>query len=117
MDKVLRVAPIRAQHLTVVCICSSCSVYIPALYVLNKIDSISVQELDILDRIPHVVPICAYYEWNFDELLDTIWTYLDMNRMCVTGRRSICDLCFLDVWSFDATNGQMLLELMSLVFS
>ena len=61
----------------------TCRVYCPALYVLNKIDRITVQELDILDRIPHVVPICAFHEWNFDELLDTIWKYLDMNRVYV----------------------------------
>jgi ribosome-interacting GTPase 1 len=34
-------------------------IYIPCLYVLNKIDSISIEELDLLDRVPHYVPISA----------------------------------------------------------
>ena len=35
--------------------------YVPCLYVLNKIDGISVEELNILDKIPHYVPISGYY--------------------------------------------------------
>eukprot|EP00666_Eupelagonemidae_sp_cell4sb_P002655 gene2655-3483_t len=31
-------------------------VYIPAVYVMNKIDQISVEELDIIDKIPHNCP-------------------------------------------------------------
>lgn len=56
-------------------------VYIPCLYVLNKIDSISIEELDILDRVPHYVPVSGSHEWNFDELLDQIWQYMDMIRV------------------------------------
>ena len=43
--------------------------FIPALYVLNKIDSVSIEELDLLSRVPHYVPISATDEWNFDDLL------------------------------------------------
>ncbi len=35
-------------------------VYIPCLYVVNKIDAITMEELEILDRIPNYVPISAY---------------------------------------------------------
>lgn len=38
-------------------------VYIPCLYVLNKIDAISLEELQLLDRIPNYVPISGL-EWN-----------------------------------------------------
>ncbi|KAI5170239.1 hypothetical protein PAEPH01_1265 [Pancytospora epiphaga] len=55
--------------------------YIPALYVLNKIDSISIEELDIIYRIPHAVPISANHGWNFDKLLSRIWEYLDLVRI------------------------------------
>lgn len=55
--------------------------YIPCLYVLNKIDDITIEELDILSKVPHYVPICAAKEWNFDELLEKIWSYLNMLRM------------------------------------
>lgn len=56
-------------------------VYIPCLYVLNKIDQISVEELDLLDRIPHYVPLSAHLEWNMDELLEKMWEYLDLIRL------------------------------------
>lgn len=45
-------------------------VYIPAVYVLNKIDAISIEELDILYRIPNSVPISAKQWLNIDELIE-----------------------------------------------
>ncbi|KAJ1862996.1 GTP-binding protein rbg1 [Coemansia sp. RSA 2703] len=56
-------------------------VYIPAVYVLNKIDQISIEELDLIYKIPHAVPISAHHEWNFDELLDKMWEYLNLVRI------------------------------------
>jgi ribosome-interacting GTPase 1 len=56
-------------------------VYIPALYVLNKIDQISIEELDLIYRIPHAVPISAHHEWNFDELLEMTWNELKLVRI------------------------------------
>uniref|UniRef100_A0A2K5S096 Developmentally regulated GTP binding protein 1 n=1 Tax=Cebus imitator TaxID=2715852 RepID=A0A2K5S096_CEBIM len=35
-------------------------VYIPCIYVLNKIDQISIEELDIIYKVPHCVPISDY---------------------------------------------------------
>lgn len=55
--------------------------YIPCLYALNKIDAITIEELDILDNIPHYVPICADLNWNLDELVDKIWEYLNLVRV------------------------------------
>ena len=55
--------------------------YIPCLYALNKIDEITMEELEILDKIPHYVPICAALEWNLDELIETAWEYLDLIRI------------------------------------
>jgi len=55
--------------------------YIPCLYALNKIDDITLEELEILDKIPHYVPISAHLEWNLDELVDSIWEYLDVIRI------------------------------------
>ena len=40
--------------------------YIPCIYVLNKIDQISIEELDIICKIPHTVPISAHHKWNYD---------------------------------------------------
>lgn len=42
-------------------------IYMPCIYVLNKIDQISVEELDIIYKIPHCVPISAHHKWNFDD--------------------------------------------------
>lgn len=55
--------------------------YIPAIYVLNKIDAISIEELDIISRIPHTVPISAHHGWNFDAFLKKAWDYLDFVRI------------------------------------
>ncbi|EDV22428.1 uncharacterized protein TRIADDRAFT_38057 [Trichoplax adhaerens] len=55
--------------------------YIPCIYVLNKIDQISIEELDVLASIPHCVPISAHHKWNFDELLEKVWDYLQLVRI------------------------------------
>eukprot|EP00160_Parvularia_atlantis_P017815 Unigene6295_Nuclearia_a/m.19387 Unigene6295_Nuclearia_a/g.19387 ORF Unigene6295_Nuclearia_a/g.19387 Unigene6295_Nuclearia_a/m.19387 type:complete len:369 (-) Unigene6295_Nuclearia_a:43-1149(-) len=66
-------------------------IYIPCIYVLNKIDQISVQELDILTRVPHTCPISSHHEWNFDELLDMAWVYLDLVRIYTKPRGQLPD--------------------------
>lgn len=55
--------------------------YVPCIYAMNKIDSISVEELDLLCKVPHAVPISANLGWNFDYLLFKIWDYLDLVRI------------------------------------
>lgn len=66
-------------------------VYCPAIYVMNKIDSITIEELDLLARVPHYVPISAGKEWNFDELLEKIWEYLSMIRIYTKPRGQMPD--------------------------
>eukprot|EP01006_Ploeotia_vitrea_P039336 TRINITY_DN66336_c6_g4_i1.p1 TRINITY_DN66336_c6_g4~~TRINITY_DN66336_c6_g4_i1.p1 ORF type:complete len:370 (-),score=189.58 TRINITY_DN66336_c6_g4_i1:54-1163(-) len=66
-------------------------VYIPCIYVLNKIDTITIEELDLLSQVPHYVPIAAGPEWNFDTLLDKVWTYLDMIRIYTKPKGQIPD--------------------------
>uniref|UniRef100_A0A915BNQ4 Developmentally-regulated GTP-binding protein 1 n=1 Tax=Parascaris univalens TaxID=6257 RepID=A0A915BNQ4_PARUN len=56
-------------------------IYIPCIYVLNKIDQISIEELDIIYKIPHCVPISAHHKWNFDDLLEKMWEYLNLIRV------------------------------------
>ena len=58
-------------------------VYIPCIYILNKIDQISIEELDLIYRIPHAVPLSAHHKWNFDDLLEKTWEYLSLIRMWV----------------------------------
>jgi ribosome-interacting GTPase 1 len=62
------------------------SVYTPCLYVLNKIDQITIEELDILNKMPDVVPVSGFHKWNLDELLEKIWDKLDLIRMYVISR-------------------------------
>lgn len=56
-------------------------IYVPCIYVMNKIDQISVEELDVIYRVPHAVPISAQHKWNYDDLLDLTWRYLDLVRI------------------------------------
>lgn len=66
-------------------------IYVPCVYVLNKIDTISIEELDLLSRVPHYVPIAAGLEWNFDDLLEKVWSYLSMHRIYTKPRGQIPD--------------------------
>lgn len=56
-------------------------VYMPCIYVLNKIDQISIEELEIIYKIPHAVPISAHHKWNYDDLLEKTWEYLNLKRI------------------------------------
>ncbi|KAF8309168.1 developmentally regulated GTP binding protein 1 [Clavulina sp. PMI_390] len=56
-------------------------VYIPCVYVLNKIDAISIEELDLLYKIPNSVPISSREWWNIDELTEKMWEMLDLVRV------------------------------------
>ncbi|XP_075220012.1 GTP-binding protein 128up [Lycorma delicatula] len=56
-------------------------IYVPCIYLLNKIDQISIEELDIIYKIPHCVPISAHHKWNFDDLLERMWEYLKLIRI------------------------------------
>ncbi|CAE6429778.1 unnamed protein product [Rhizoctonia solani] len=56
-------------------------VYVPAIYVLNKIDAISIEELDLLYKIPNSVPISSKEWMNIDELLEVMWSALDLVRV------------------------------------
>eukprot|EP00485_Elphidium_margaritaceum_P017447 CAMPEP_0202730394 /NCGR_PEP_ID=MMETSP1385-20130828/186615_1 /ASSEMBLY_ACC=CAM_ASM_000861 /TAXON_ID=933848 /ORGANISM="Elphidium margaritaceum" /LENGTH=371 /DNA_ID=CAMNT_0049396667 /DNA_START=1313 /DNA_END=2428 /DNA_ORIENTATION=- len=67
-------------------------IYIPALYVLNMIDAISIEELDMLARIPKVVCISGKQKWNIDEgLLPAVWKELKMLRIFTKPKGAIPD--------------------------
>lgn len=55
--------------------------YIPVVYALNKIDAISIEELDLLYRIPNACPISSEHGWNIDELLELMWEKLQLKRV------------------------------------
>ncbi|KIP12673.1 hypothetical protein PHLGIDRAFT_27108 [Phlebiopsis gigantea 11061_1 CR5-6] len=56
-------------------------IYIPALYVLNKIDAISIEELDLLYKIPYSVPVSSKDWLNVDELIEKMWETLNLVRV------------------------------------
>mmetsp|Transcript_794 Transcript_794/g.2589 ORF Transcript_794/g.2589 Transcript_794/m.2589 type:complete len:368 (+) Transcript_794:262-1365(+) len=56
-------------------------IYTPAIYVCNKIDQISMEELDLLDKMEHYCPVSGHHQWNLDGLLDMTWDYLQLNRV------------------------------------
>lgn len=55
--------------------------YIPCVYAINKIDQITLEELQLLDKLPHYCPISAHREWNLDGLLEMVWEYLSLIRV------------------------------------
>jgi len=55
--------------------------YIPVIYALNKIDAISIEELDLLYRIPNACPISSEHGWNVDELMEQMWEKLNLVRV------------------------------------
>lgn len=65
--------------------------YVPALYVMNKIDSITIEELELLSRVPHYVMVSSGQNWNYDELLERIWSYLGLIRIYTKPRGKLPD--------------------------
>ncbi|CAF1162359.1 unnamed protein product [Didymodactylos carnosus] len=56
-------------------------VYMPCLYVYNKIDQVSIEEVDRLARLPNSVVISCNMKLNIDYMLETIWTLLNLIRI------------------------------------
>ena len=52
-----------------------------AIYVINKVDQITLEELEVMARLPHYCPVCAYLEWNLDGLVELMWSYLNLTRV------------------------------------
>jgi small GTP-binding protein len=51
-------------------------VYLPCLYIYNKIDQISIEEVDRLARQPHSVVVSCNMKLNLDYMLEKIWDHL-----------------------------------------
>lgn len=55
--------------------------YIKCLYVYNKIDSISIEDVDEIARRPNSVVISCHMGLNMDYLLEKIWEKLALVRV------------------------------------
>ena len=56
-------------------------VYMRCLYVYNKIDTITIEEVDRLARLPHSIVLSCQDRMNIEYLLEKMWEYLDMVRV------------------------------------
>jgi len=72
--------------------------YKPALYLYNKIDTITIEEVDQLARQPHSIVGCVTKKWNIGEPLEDdalkskIWDYLGLTRIYTKRKGSPPDL-------------------------
>ncbi len=85
---------VRFPHCTVDQIIDAISnraVYMPVVYVLNKIDALPLPEIELLCSYRHFVPISARTAWNFDELKERIWEYCKMLRIYTKPKGEIPD--------------------------
>jgi len=55
--------------------------YISCLYCYNKIDQITIEEVDRLAREPHTVVVSCEEDLNLDYLLEQIWKQLNLVRV------------------------------------
>ncbi|XP_054763031.1 developmentally-regulated GTP-binding protein 2-like [Lytechinus pictus] len=62
-------------------------IYLPCIYVYNKIDQTSIEEVDRIAHQPHCLVISCEMKLNLDYLLEKVWEYL--NLICLyTKKRS-----------------------------
>ncbi|KAJ3398636.1 hypothetical protein HDV05_002395, partial [Chytridiales sp. JEL 0842] len=55
--------------------------YIRCVYCYNKIDQISLEEIDRLARQPHTVVISCETDLNMDVIIESIWKHLGLIRV------------------------------------
>lgn len=67
-------------------------VYLPCLYVYNKIDQISIEEVDRIARSPNSVVVSCNMKLNLDYLLEKIWEYLALIQIYTKKRGERPDL-------------------------
>ncbi|KDN53563.1 P-loop containing nucleoside triphosphate hydrolase protein [Tilletiaria anomala UBC 951] len=66
--------------------------YTPCIYVYNKIDSISMEQMNKLAHEPHSIVISCEKGLNLDHLVDRIWEELDLVRIYTKKRGQHPDL-------------------------
>lgn len=56
-------------------------IYLSCLYVYNKVDQISLEEVNRIARQPHSIVVSCNMKLNLDYLLETLWEYLSFIRV------------------------------------
>jgi len=64
----------------------------PCLYVYNKVDAISLEQVDRLARLPKTVVISCEMDLNLDYLVDRIWEELHLVKIYTKKRGAHPDL-------------------------
>ena len=54
--------------------------YIKCLYVYNKVDMISLEDMDALARLPNSLVVSVHLKLNLDTLLENLWQYMGLTR-------------------------------------
>ena len=70
--------------------------YMKCLYVYNKVDVCSIEEVDEMARRPYSIPISCYHQLNLDGLLVKIWDMMGLVRVRITSM--IYNFCFVKKW-------------------
>jgi 50S ribosomal subunit-associated GTPase HflX len=55
--------------------------YVRCLYVYNKVDMVSLEEVDEIARRPHSVPVSCSMNLNMDGLLSRMWDMMALVRL------------------------------------
>jgi uncharacterized protein len=72
----------RAARLWLTCSCAQGNRrYIKCLYVYNKVDMLSIEEVDEIARRPNSLPVSCYLELNMDMLLARMWSMMGLVRV------------------------------------
>lgn len=66
--------------------------YLQCLYVYNKVDTLSIEEVDELARKPDSLVISVYMKLNLELLLQRMWQYLSLCRIYTKRRGILPDL-------------------------
>jgi len=78
-------------------------VYLRCLYVINKVDTVSLDEVDRLAHLEHSVVISANEKLNLDYLLEKVWEYLNFVRIYTKGE-IIIYLCYCTLLTICTTS-------------
>ena len=72
-------------------IMDNCS-YLPCVYCYNKIDTITLEEVARLARMPHSVVCSLHWDLNVEEVIDEMWEHMGLIRIFTKKKGSPPDL-------------------------
>jgi small GTP-binding protein len=78
-------------------------VYIPCIYVINKCDQLSPEQIAELSKRPDTLCVSAQRNWNLDVLIVKMWDYLDLIRVFTQPKGEPIDPDPIVLWSYRCT--------------